>query len=77
MKQEYCDIIKAADKFLKQGEEPDSAMIAKQTGFKSEQVYDYIAEMEEQGLVLAFEIDMCCGEDYVIKEITEKGKTVL
>ena len=59
MKQEYCDIIKAADKFLKQGEEPDSAMIAKQTGFKSEQVYDYIAEMEEQGLVLAFEIDMC------------------
>lgn len=77
MKQEYCDIIKAADKFLKQGEEPDSAMIAKQTGFKSQQVYDYIAEMEEQGLVLAFEIDMCCGEDYVIKEITEKGKTVL
>lgn len=77
MKQEYCDIIKAADKFLKSGEEPDSAMIAKQTGFKSQQVCDYIMEMEEQGLVLAFEIDMCCGEDYVIKEITEKGKTVL
>ncbi len=77
MKQEYCDIIKAADKFLKEGEQPDSAMIAKEVHLKSEQVCHLMEEMDEQGLVIAFEIDMCCGEDYVINEITEKGKKVL
>ncbi len=38
----YIAIIKAVYKFLKQGEEPDTAMIAKQTSFTSQQVYDFI-----------------------------------
>lgn len=77
MKQEYIAIIKAVDKLLKQGEEPDTAMIAKQTSFTSQQVYDFITEMEEQQLLIAFEIDMCCGEDYIVKELTEKAKQML
>ena len=77
MKPEYITIIKAVDKFLKQGEEPDTSMIAKQTNLTSQQVYDFIAEMEQQQLLIAFEIDMCCGEDYIVKELTEKAKQML
>ena len=77
MKEEYKHIIGIIDKFLKKGEEPDTAMIAKETNFTSQQIYDFIAEMEEEGLVIAFEIDMCCGEDYVVKELTAKGKSIL
>ncbi len=77
MKPEYIAIIKAVDKFLKQGEEPDTSMIAKQTNLTSQQVYDFIAEMEQQQLLIAFEIDMCCGEDYIVKELTEKAKQML
>ena len=77
MKQEYIAIIKAVDKFLKQKEEPDTAMIAKETDLTSQQVYDFITEMEQQQLLIAFEIDMCCGEDYIVKELTEKGKSML
>ena len=77
MKPEYIAIIKAVDKFLKQGEEPDTSMIAKQTNLTSQQVYDFIAEMEQQQLLIAFEIDMCCGEDYNVKELTEKAKQML
>ncbi len=77
MKQEYIAIIKAVYKFLKQGEEPDTAMIAKQTNLTSAQVYDFITEMEEQQLLIAFEIDMCCGEDYIVKELTQKAKELL
>ena len=77
MKKEYIEIIKAVYKFLKHGEEPDTAMLAKETAFSSQQVYDFITEMEENGFLIAFEIDMCCGEDYVVKELTEKGKSML
>ncbi len=77
MKQEYIAIIKAVYKFLKQGEEPDTAMIAKQTNLTNGQVYDFITEMEEQQLLIAFEIDMCCGEDYIVKELTQKAKELL
>lgn len=77
MKPEYIAIIKTVDKFLKQGEEPDTSMIAKQTNLTSQQVYDFIAEMEQQQLLIAFEIDMCCGEDYIVKELTEKAKQML
>ena len=77
MKPEYIAIIKAVDKFLKQGEEPDTSMIAKQTNLTSQQVYDFIAEMEQQQLLIAFEIDMCCGKDYIVKELTEKAKQML
>jgi len=77
MKPEYIAIIKAVDKFLKQGEEPDTSMIAKQTNLTSQQVYDFIAEMEQQQLLIAFEIDMCCGEDYIVKELTEEAKQML
>lgn len=77
MKQEYIAVIKAVDKFLKQGEEPDTSMIAKETSFTSQQIYDLITDMEEKGLLIAFEIDMCCGEDYVIKELTKKRKALL
>ena len=77
MKKEYIEIIKAVYKFLKQGEEPDTAMLTKETAFSSQQVYDFITEMEENGFLIAFEIDMCCGEDYVVKELTEKGKSML
>ncbi len=52
-------------------------MIAKQTSFTSQQVYDFITEMEEQQLLIAFEIDMCCGEDYIVKELTQKAKELL
>lgn len=77
MKQEYIAIIKAVDNLFKQGEEPDTAMIAKQTALTNQQVYDFITEMEEQQLLIAFEIDMCCGEDYIVKELTEKAKQIL
>lgn len=77
MKPEYIAIIKAVDKFLKQGEEPDTSMIAKQTSLSSQKVYDIITEMEQQQLLIAFEIDMCCGEDYIVKELTEKAKQML
>ncbi len=77
MKQEYIAVIKVVNKFLKQGEEPDTSMIAKETSFTSQQVYDLITGMEEKGLLIAFEIDMCCGEDYVVKELTEKEKAML
>ncbi len=33
-----------------------------------------LQEMEEQQLLIAFEIDMCCGEDYIVKELTQKAK---
>ncbi len=77
MKKEYFKIISVVDNFLKQGQEPDIAMIAKETALSNQQVYDCITEMEEKELIIAFEIDMCCGEDYVIKELTEKGKSML
>ncbi len=77
MKKEYFKIISVVDNFLKQGQEPDIAMIAKETALSNQQVYDCITEMEEKELIIAFEIDMCCGEDYIIKELTEKGKSML
>ena len=77
MKKEYFKIISVVDNFLKQGQEPDIAMIAKETALSNQHVYDCITEMEEKELIIAFEIDMCCGEDYIIKELTEKGKSML
>ena len=38
---------------------------------------DFITLMEEEDLADVIEIDMCCGADYVVKGLTEKGKALI
>ena len=42
-----------------------------------EQVNAFITQMEEEELADVIEIDMCCGADYVVKGLTEKGKALI
>ncbi len=64
------------DLHQKQGD-VDAADLAKAAGLTLAAANEFILKMEEENLADIFEIDMCCGADYVIKGITEKGKRLL
>lgn len=57
--------------------ETDTAALAWETGMKQGEVQELIRQMEEKNWLITYEIDMCCGAEYVIDGLTEIGKKEL
>lgn len=36
-----------------------------------------LKEMEEKNWLVTYEIDMCCGEEYIVDGLTDAGKAAL
>lgn len=55
----------------------DAPDLAKEAGISLEEAMDVIQKFGDDELIVVLEIDMCCGADYLIKGLTEKGEAVL
>lgn len=53
--------------------EADATDIYRGAGITPAEANAFIAKAEEEGLADVVEIDLCCGEEIVVKGLTEKG----
>ena len=57
--------------------EADAADLAKAAGMAVAEAETYIRQMEEDDFAVVIEIDLCCGEEYAVKGLTERGEAFL
>ena len=74
---ELKKILKIVDEIYNQKNEVDATDIYKAAGITAAEANAFISRMEEEDLADVIEIDMCCGADYVVKGLTEKGKALI
>lgn len=74
---EMKEILKIVDEIYHKKNEVDATDIYRAMGITAAEANAFIAQMEEEDLADVIEIDMCCGADYVIKGLTEKGKALI
>lgn len=78
MEQEtYRTVLAAVQKICEEKGEADAADIAKAVGLSSAAAEAYIRQMEEDSFADVVEIDLCCGEEYIVKGLTEQGRAFL
>ena len=53
--------------------ETDAARLALETNLHYQAVVQAIQKMEALGWISAYEMDMCCGMEYVVNRLTQKG----
>ena len=74
---EMKEILKIVDEIYNKKNEVDATDIYKAAGITAAEANAFIAQMEEEDLAEIIEIDMCCGADYVVKGLTDKGKALI
>ncbi|WP_458407249.1 hypothetical protein [Anaerotignum sp.] len=74
---EMKEILKIVDEIFNKKNEVDATDIYKAAGITAVEANAFILQMEEEDLAEVIEIDMCCGADYIVKGLTEKGKALL
>lgn len=74
---ELKKILKITDEIYNKKNEVDATDLYKAAGITAAEANAFIAQMDEEGLADVVEIDMCCGADYVVKGLTEKGKELI
>lgn len=77
MEEKYLKIAQAIEKLTKTNTETDASAISWETGISQPEILKILKEMEEKNWICIYEIDMCCGAEYVIDGLTEIGKTAL
>lgn len=74
---EMKEILKIVNEIYHKKNEVDATDIYRAAGITAAEANAFISQMEEADLADIVEIDMCCGADYVIKGLTEKGKALI
>ena len=74
---EMKEILKIVNEIYNKKNEVDATDIYKAAGITAAEANAFITQMEEENLADVIEIDMCCGADYVVKGLTEKGKALI
>ena len=74
---EIKEILKIVDEIYHKKNEVDATDIYRAAGITAAEANAFISRMEAEDLADVIEIDMCCGADYVVKGLTEKGKALI
>ena len=74
---EMKEILKIVNEIYNKKNEVDATDIYKAAGITAAEANAFITQMEEENLADVIEIDMCCGADYVVKGLTEKGLALI
>ncbi len=77
MDEKYLKIAKAIDKLTKTNAETDASALSWETGMSQPEILQILKDMEANNWICIYEIDMCCGAEYVLDGLTESGKAEL
>lgn len=61
----------------KDGRETDLTVLSKETGLLQRELEGILLEMDAKNWVSVYEIDLCCGAEYVIHGLTEEGRQAM
>ncbi|MBQ7757577.1 hypothetical protein [Anaerotignum sp.] len=75
--EEMKRLLKITLEIVEKKNEADVTDIYKAAGITAVEANAFIVLAEEKDLAEVVEIDMCCGADYIIKGLTEKGLELL
>lgn len=57
--------------------ETDASALSWETGMTQPEILLLLKEMEEKNWLVTYEIDMCCGSEYIVDGLTEEGKEAI
>ncbi len=57
--------------------ETDAAVLSYEIGKNHGEILQLLKEMEQQNWLSTYELDMCCGTEYIVDGLTEEGMTAL
>ncbi|WP_352399155.1 hypothetical protein [Anaerotignum sp.] len=78
MKEKHIEMLQLIQSNCVNGKELDPTdMVRLGSSFTMKEVQEAIPLLENEGFIEVIEIDMCCGADYIICGLTEKGKAYL
>lgn len=70
-------VLEAIQKICAGKGEADAADIAGAAGITAAEAEACIRRLGEDDLAIVIEIDLCCGEEYIVKGLTEQGEAYL
>ena len=73
----YRTALAAVQKICAEKGEADAADIAKACGLSSAAAGAFVRPIDEDSFANVIEIDLCCGEEYIVKGLTEQGRAFL
>ncbi len=74
MNESYLILIEKILYLLEKNEETDASALAWETEWKQHEIITMLQEMAEKNWLSTYEIDMCCGAEYIVDHVTEEGK---
>lgn len=73
----YRTALAAVQKICAEKGEADAADTAKAVGPSSAAAEAFVRQIDEDSFADVIEIDLCCGEEYIVKGLTEQGMAFL
>ena len=73
----YRTALAAVQKICAEKGEADAADISKAVGLSSAAAEAVVRQIDEDSFADVIEIDLCCGEEYIVKGLTEQGRAFL
>lgn len=77
MEEKMKKLAEQIEVLTKDGRETDLAALSKAVGLPQQELEGILLEMEEKNWVSVYEIDLCCGAEYVIQGVTAEGRQAL
>lgn len=77
MEEKMKKLAEQIDALTKDGGETDLTALSKTAGLPQQELEGILLEMEEKNWVSVYEIDLCCGAEYVIHGLTEEGRQAM
>lgn len=74
MEEKYQILMEKILCLLEKNGETDASALSWETEWKQHEIITLLQEMVAKNWISTYEIDMCCGSEYVIDRVTEEGK---
>lgn len=77
MEETYLVLMEKIVELTEKNGETDAAALSWETGLKHGEILQRLKEMEDKNWLVTYEIDMCCGAEYIVDGLTDEGKAML
>lgn len=74
MEEKYQILMEKIICLLEKNGETDASALSWETEWKQHEIIELLEEMSKKNWISTYEIDMCCGAEYIIDSVTEEGK---
>ncbi len=77
MEEKYQILAEKILELVQKSGETDAAALSMELGQNHGEILCLLKEMEQQNWLSTYELDMCCGVEYIVDGLTEQGVQAL